>query len=102
MICVIDDQICYRCYVLETFPETDKMELFFCDYGNFEMVNRSDFRPTYSDSWQLPPQAVPCKISGMIVFQLQFWCCCASVFSSMIQYRRLAEFSKFSICQFFD
>ena len=54
----------YRCYVLSSNTETDEIEIFYCDYGNSEVISRDYFRPTYNDVWNFPPQAVPFKMHG--------------------------------------
>lgn len=51
---------------MESFADEDKIRVFFCDYGNIETVSRVSFRATYPDMWQLPPQAVPCRLSGKL------------------------------------
>lgn len=54
----------YRCWVMSSKVESDEVTVFFCDYGNVEVVSRANFRSTYSNAWVLPPFAVPCIMSG--------------------------------------
>lgn len=54
----------YRCYILSSDTNTDTMTVFYCDYGNCEVISREQFRSTYNDVWVLPPQAVPFKLNG--------------------------------------
>ena len=52
----------YRCFILKSNDETGKLKVFYCDYGNTELINLEQFRFTSIDVWNLPPQAIPFKI----------------------------------------
>jgi len=65
-VCIFLFYFFCRCYVTASDDDSDTFTVFFVDYGNFENINVTCFRNTYPETWKLPPQAIPCKINGMI------------------------------------
>eukprot|EP00795_Rhopilema_esculentum_P006078 gene6078-11461_t len=59
------DDFWYRCWVLDCNKERDEIHVFYCDYGNDEIVNGKRFQYINESLWSLQPQAVPVKLPAL-------------------------------------
>ncbi|KAI3363634.1 hypothetical protein L3Q82_001266 [Scortum barcoo] len=58
----LDDHLWYRAEVID--KESDKLLVFFVDYGNNSQVSITDVREMPSDLMETPPQAFFCELEG--------------------------------------
>ena len=56
----------YRAQVVESYPETDEVELRFLDYGGYMGIQGCMLRQIRCDFSQLPFQAVECYLADVL------------------------------------
>ncbi|XP_048584208.1 uncharacterized protein LOC116614836 isoform X2 [Nematostella vectensis] len=60
-----DDNLWYRCFVLDMSPDRQRAKVLYADYGNSEWVSVQDFTLLDKSFWSLPPQALPVRLAGL-------------------------------------
>lgn len=61
--------------MLSCNKERNEIHVFYCDYGNDEVVPLENFRYTGKSVWSLMPQATPVKLHGecCLVFHREYF-----------------------------
>eukprot|EP00794_Sanderia_malayensis_P009430 gene9430-10417_t len=59
-----EDGVWYRCWVLGNDKSRNELKVYFCDYGNTEVISADNFMCISKSYWTLPPQAIPVKLHG--------------------------------------
>ena len=65
----------YRAQVVESYPETDEVELRFLDYGGYMWIQGSLLRQIRYDFSQLPFQAYECYLANVVPPEGEFYRC---------------------------
>ncbi len=60
-----EDERWYRAKVLSVDIQEDKVEVYYVDYGNIELVAPSDVRTLVAELTDLPVQTVRCSIADV-------------------------------------
>jgi hypothetical protein len=55
----------YRGLITATPSQRNVVEVFYVDYGNSSQVSKSDIRLVRKDFFQLPSQAIKCKLANV-------------------------------------